>query len=148
MNYPGLDFSQTELVAVMRSHYDEIIEFVTKPEFQVLVAELFSLRPEERPRFVLDVVLNRDALATRGIAVPKDLLLQRSAFGDRRPTLFVVKKYLPEKYSSVWQNVNLTFDSDCADVTVTRDPEKCWRPPLPVHEQAVAMANGIDLETI
>lgn len=146
--YDGLAYGKEELEAVMRSHYAEIIEFVTTPEFRSAMEEMTSLLPEERPNFVYDVLLNDDELAKRGIRRPNGLLIQRSAFGDRRPTLFVVKKFLPEKYKNVWQNVNITFDNAFLDESVSRDPATSWRPPLPVELQAAAMAKGMPLENI
>jgi hypothetical protein len=44
--------------------------------------------------------------------------------------------------------VNITFDNEFVDSAVSRDPEKCWRPPLPVNVQAQAMAEGRDLEAL
>jgi hypothetical protein len=90
--YAGLAYGRAELATVMRRTYDEIIDFVTTPEFEALMEEMGRLPAVERPRFVVSVLLNDEALKNRGIVVPDGLLIQRSAFGDRRPTLFVVKK--------------------------------------------------------
>lgn len=146
--YAHLGYDRTELAAVMRSTYDEIIDFVTTPEFKALVDEMGRLPAAERPTFVLSVLLDDDARRARGVVVPEGLLIQRSAFGDRRPTLFVVKKFLPERYSNVWQNVNVTFDNLFVDETVSRDPATCWRHPLPVDVQSEAMARGLELESL
>ncbi|MBO6602034.1 hypothetical protein [Rhodophyticola sp.] len=146
--YDGLAYDRDELARVMRATYDEIIDFVTTPEFKALMTEMSALSPVERPRFVFDVLLNDEALASRGIVAPEGLLIQRSAFGDRRPTLFVVKKFLPEEYKNVWQNVNITFDNAFVDESVGRDPETSWRVPLPADVQAAAMARGKELETV
>ncbi len=146
--YADLSYTQEELVKVMRVIYDELIDFVTMPAFKVIIDECASLHPQERPAFVLSVLLNKEELERRGVHVPDGILIQRSAFGDRRPTLFCVKKYLPEKYSNVWQNVNLTFDNKFIDESVSRAPEIAWRKPLSIHEQAQIMASGGDLEQI
>jgi hypothetical protein len=146
--YDCLAYDRAELAAAMRRTYDEIIDFVMTPAFRSVIEEFDTLEPAERPPFVLDVLLNPAELERRGVVVPEGMLIQRSAFGDRRPTLFVVKKYLPQPFTDVWQNVNITFDNAFADEAVSRDPATCWRPPLPVELQAAAMAMGRDLETI
>jgi hypothetical protein len=146
--YSKLSFSREELCSVMRQAYDALIDFVTTMEFGQVYEELQELAPHERPGFVVSVLLNPDELARRGIRVPERILIQRSAFGGRRPTLFCVKKLLPAKYSNVWQNVNITFDNEFADDSVSRVPEIAWRPPLAVDYQAQAMASGKDLQTL
>ncbi len=146
--YESLHYSRQELAAVMRRTYDRIIAFVTTPAFQSVVAEMGALPVTQRPQFVQSVLLDDEALAARGVEVPSDMLIQRSAFGDRRPTLFVVKKFLPDEYSDVWQNVNITFDNEFLDEAVSRDPELCWRPPLPVPAQSDAMSAGLTLEQL
>jgi len=112
------------------------------------MSEFGELGPSRRPLFVVDVLLNDDELARRGVRVPEGVLIQRSAFGDRRPTLFAVKKFLPSNFRDVWENVNLTFDNKFADESVSRSPEVSWREPLPVGEQARIMATGGDLERV
>ena len=146
--YPNLPFGQEELAQVMLTTYDELIDFATTPEFKAVLKELRSYPSKDRPGFVMSVLLNPDELAKRGIQQPAGILIQRSAFGDRRPTLFCIKKYLPEKYASVtWQNVNLTFDDNYVN-EVSRAPEIAWREPLPVDLQAKIMAMGGNLEEI
>jgi len=144
--YAHLNYSQAELQAVMRVHYDKIIDFITSTPFKTLMLEMSALSHLERPQFVHDVLLDKEALKQRGVVVPEGILIQRSAFGDRRPTLFAVKHFLPEKYTNVWQNVNITFDNFYLDDQVARDREVCWRAPLPPEVQAQAMADGIELE--
>lgn len=146
--YEHLSYSQPELAAAMRETYNELIEFVTTPAFKAVMAEFGELNSTERPAFVMSVLLNKEELARRGVIAPEGLLIQRSAFGDRRPTLFCVKKFLPEKYKDVWQNVNLTFDNLFPDDSVARTPEIAWRAPLPVDLQATAMAEGKGLEEV
>lgn len=147
-NYPGLDFSREELAAVMRQYYDDLIDFVAMPEFRLFYDELMSLHPNERPAFLASVLFEPEALAKRGIVVPNGVLIQTSAFGDRRPTLFAVKKLLPEKYAVAWENVNLTFDNEYEDESVPRSAEASWRPPLPVSLQNELLATGQDLQSV
>lgn len=146
--YPGLEFDQAELAAVMRKTYDELIEFITTPEFKALHHELMSLPSEKRPEFVCSTIMQPDKLAERGIIAPEGILIQTSAFGDRRPTLFAVKKFLPQKYHAAWENVNWTFSNEYDDKEISRDPDKAWRPPLPVDFQNEMIAQGIPLESV
>jgi hypothetical protein len=147
-NYRDLDFGPEELSSVMRETYDELIEFVTTPGFRAMHRELMSLPPPERPAFVGRIIMQPFELGRRGIQVPEGILIETSAFGDRRPTLFVVKKYLPARYRGAWENVNITFDSEYEDAKVSRDPMDAWRPPLPVALQNAALAGDIDLEAL
>jgi hypothetical protein len=146
--YENLSYGREELAHAMRAAYDALIDFITTPEFRRLMKEFGDLHGQERPSFVVSVLLNKEELARRGIYPPEDILIQRSAFGDRRPTLFCVKKFLPHKFSDVWQNVNITFDNVFMDESVSRAPEFAWREPLPINLQAQVMANGGDLEQI
>jgi hypothetical protein len=144
--YEGLDFDQTELSGVMRECYSEILEFILQPAFQLIFAEMMSLEPTLRPAFVSDVWLDPTELERRGLHVPAGILIQTSAFGDRRPTLFVVKKFLPEKYHRAWENVNWTFNNEFKEEDVPTDPESAWRLPLAVSVQNALMSGGIDLQ--
>ncbi len=146
--YDGLTYDRTELTAAMRRTYDELIDFVSTPEFGKIMEEIGNLHHTKRPAFVLDVLLKDDVLEARGVHRPEAVLIQRSAFGDRRPTIFVVKKFLPEKYKDVWQNVNITFDNEFIDASVGRDPATSWRAPLAPDEQAAAIAAGADPEAL
>ncbi|WP_411958314.1 hypothetical protein [Paracoccus homiensis] len=130
----------------MREHYDKIIDFITTDSFKQLMLEMSTLSAIERPKFVAEVLINSDELKSRGVIVPDGILIQRSAFGDRRPTLFAVKHFLPDEYADVWQNVNITFDNEYVDSQVARDRETCWRKPLKPSEQASLMAEGQSLE--
>jgi hypothetical protein len=146
--YSGLDFTREELSAVMREAYDELIDFVTTPAFKAIHEELMSLPRQDRPTFVASVFLRPEELAKRGVRVPDGILIQTSAFGDRRPTLFAVKKFLPSRYHGAWENVNITFDNEYDDEEVSRDPEAAWRRPLPVALQNAAIAGDVDLESL
>ena len=144
--FDELSYTQSELQHVMRVHYDKIIDFITSDSFISTMEEMSEMSHLERPRFVSDVLLSKDELFKRGIEIPEGILIQRSAFGDRRPTLFAVKHFLPEKYSDVWQNVNITFDNEFVDSAISRERSKCWRPPLNPALQAEKMALGECLE--
>jgi hypothetical protein len=146
--YEHLSYGRADLCKVMRDTYDELIAFVTTPEFKSIMLELSTLDSRERQNFISSVLLNHEELARRGVCVPPGVLIQRSAFGDRRPTLFAVKKFLPADYTDVWQNVNLTFDNPFRDDSVARTPEISWRKPLPVDVQAEALARGQNLEEV
>jgi len=146
VKYAGLDFDRAELSQVMNEYYSHILEFILKPAFQETFAEMMSLEPTLRPRFVSDVWLEPQELERRGLRVPDGILIQTSAFGDRRPTLFVVKKLLPEKYHRAWENVNWTFNNEFKDEDVPNDPESSWRLPLAVSVQNALMSGGFDLQ--
>lgn len=148
MTYDHLDFTLEELQAAMRAAYDDLIAFITTPEFKALHREVLAQSPSERPAFVVSEVVDKDRLRERGIEVPEDILIQTSAFGDRRPTLFAVKKFLPEKFHRAWENVNWTFDNIYPDEEVSRDPKDAWRPPLPVVLQNAIIADGGDLQSV
>jgi hypothetical protein len=124
------------------------MEFITTPAFKTFHKELMSLPPKERPAFVNAVLFQPDERAKRRIVVPEGILIQTSAFGDRRPTLFAVKKFLPSKYHRVWENVNWTFGNAYKDKDVPRAPEDAWRPPLPVALQNSLIAADADLQSV
>jgi hypothetical protein len=147
-NYAGLGFSQAELVHVMRSYYDDLIDVVAQDSFQRFYYEMMALSRVERPNFVATELFDPRGRERRGIHVPDDVLLQTSAFGDRRPTLFAIKKMLPEKFAVAWENVNLTFDNEYEDSTVPRDTEGAWRAPLPVALQNSMLSRGEDLQSL
>ncbi|MGW1642663.1 hypothetical protein [Streptomyces lavendulae] len=132
----------------MRRTYDELIDFVVTPEFQAVHRELMELPENERPEFVQRVLLDPDELRIRGVIVPSGILVQMSAFGDRRPTLFAVKKFLPEKYHRAWENVNFTFNNSYDESAIRRDAENAWRAPLPVALQNELIAQKVDLEAV
>lgn len=146
--FAGLDFSRTELANVMRAYYDDLIAVVAQEPFQRFYFEMMALPQSERPKFIASHLFDPIGRASRGIHIPGDVLLQTSAFGDRRPTLFALKKMLPEKFSVAWENVNLTFDNEYDDSTVPRDPEGAWRAPLPVALQNAMLSRGEDLQSL
>lgn len=147
-NYPGLDFGSDELRLVMRRTYDELIAFSATPGFRKLHFELMDKPVKDRMAFVLDVILSEEERRNRGVETPEGILFQTSAFGDRRPTLYVIKKFLPERYHGAWENVNITFDNPYTDEEVSRDPAMAWRAPLPVALQSMALSRSIPLDRL
>ncbi|MGO7045461.1 hypothetical protein ACCT07_36750 [Rhizobium johnstonii] len=139
-NYSQLAYGPDELQRTMREHYDKLIAFVVTPQFRTIIDELFALETSSRPAYVQRVLLDKEELRKRDIVVPDGILIQRSAFGDRRPTLFAVKHFLPDGFNDVWENVNLTFDNEYRDTDVSRAKQDCWRPPLSPDEQAAQLA--------
>ena len=147
-NYAGLAFTKEELEAAMRDCYGDLIEFACTAPFQLFHEQMMALEPRERPAFVAKVLFDEDERASRNIVARDGILIQTSAFGDRRPTLFAVKKLLPKKFWSAWENVNLTFDNEYDDETVPRSAEAAWRPPLPVALQNELISKGQDLQSL
>jgi hypothetical protein len=130
------------LYQVMRRTYDELLDVVAREEFQALLHELYSLHPTERPSFVLSEILPVEKREKRGVILPEGILVQRSSFGDGRPTLFCIKKYLPEDCREFWENVNITFDNKFEEGDVPRD-ESAWRKPIPISVNALILAAGM-----
>jgi hypothetical protein len=99
----------TDFGQAISSALDDIAEFVSTPEFTGLMQEFSRVPSERRNHFVRRVIINPDELARRGIRVPDDMTVQRSAFEDGRPTLFCVTKYLPQ-FGAAKKKVTVTFD--------------------------------------
>jgi hypothetical protein len=87
----------------------EIIDFISLPSFQAVLAELGSLPEQMRHEFVELVLLDKEQLNFRGIQIPEGIHIQRSHFADNRPTLFCVARELPP--ASLWRKVTVTFDN-------------------------------------
>jgi hypothetical protein len=84
----------------------ELREFTETPQFQRVLAEMDALSFEERDLFVRRHLLVPGELERLGITPPEGILIQRSSFGDGRPTVFAVVKYLPNDY----RKVTITYD--------------------------------------
>lgn len=84
----------------------ELNKFVGTEEFRKLVTDLRSSPKNLRHEFVKNTVINPTELTKRKIFVPKDMVIQRSAFRDNRPTLFCVTKYLSDRI----RKVTITYD--------------------------------------
>lgn len=109
MTPEALPESRAIIQSTIRQNLEEIKAFVATPEVQRLLEDLYALPEADRPQFVLDVVMDAEARARRGIIVPDNMVIQRSAFADGRPTLFCVSKLIPLAYP--WRKVTVTFDS-------------------------------------
>lgn len=126
----------------MRKSYDELIDFIVDTPMKDIIEEMYTMPEDERPDFVSEKILNPEYLAGAGVSIPDDILIQRSSFGDGRPTLFVVKKYLDEDDRDIWENVNITFDQE-ADDGEQKAPEVSWQKPLPPTVLSACQALGI-----
>lgn len=98
-----------QLAKYVQDALDEIAEFIDTPGFQRVLAEFGAVPRELRERFIRGVLINPEELRRRGVEVPEDITVQRSAFEDNRPTLFCVVKYLPE-IGKERKKVTVTFD--------------------------------------
>jgi hypothetical protein len=96
---------------VMKEIWREIYDFVSTSEFQLVLQDLYDLPIQERAGFVETVLLDKEVLMRRGVVAPEGLVIQRSVFGDGRPTLFCVSKLLPEQYGYCWEKLTITFDN-------------------------------------
>ena len=75
-----------------------------------MLTEMYALPAHLQHEFVELVCLDENALRARGLEVPEGLVIQRSEFGDKRPTLFCVTKVLPPGLG--WHKVTITFDNE------------------------------------
>lgn len=99
-----------DVADAIKTAVEEISAFVLTSPFQTILDELYSIENEDqRHEFVLDVLLRPERLLERGVRVPEEITIQRSQFGDARPTLFCIAKYLP--FDGPWKKVTITFDS-------------------------------------
>jgi len=130
--------------------YDGIIQFVTTPKFNSVYNELMDLPIYDRPKFVVNVLLNDIELQNRGVNRPDNLLILRSTFGDRSPILFCVKKWLPKDLLMFWENVNITFFNNDSEEKVL-EGVSAWRLPVPVaiqHEYLSGRMSKEDVDTV
>ena len=149
LDFDQLGFTREELRAAMRSNYDDLLEFFYSDAFQEVYASMKAMSAEDRNRFVKEVLIDPDRLREEtGIEIPEGVLIQRSAFGDRRPTVFCLKKFLPERFHRVWENTNLTFDETYEDESVSRVPQVAWRAPIRPDVQAIFMSIGYPLDEV
>lgn len=91
-----------------REGFEEIRDFITTDAFIALLGELYDLAPEDRDGFVREVLLDPGQLTKRGIQTPRGIKIQRSQFGDHRPTIFCVTKLMPDGV----RKVTYTFDNE------------------------------------
>ena len=143
------DFTSEELTQAMQSNYDDLLAFFYSDDFQRVHQYMQDMTAQARAAFVRDVLINPEKLKEEfGIVVPDGIMIQRSAFGDRRPTVYCLKKWLPEKYHVVWENTNLTFDEIFDDQSVSRDASSSWRAPVRPDVQAIFVAAGYPLDDL
>ncbi len=102
-----------QVANAVRKELAAIIDFVVSEPFQFLLAELRFTPFDERPQFVLDVMLDQAEREARGVFVPANMLIQRSTFHDGRPTLFCVSAMT--KLAEPWRKLTYTFDNDLLD---------------------------------
>lgn len=88
---------------------DDVSAFIATPAFRKVLAEFSATPTPLRGHFVRSVLINTEELARRGVQVPEDMTIQRSAFEDDRPTLFCITKYLPDM-GAAKKKVTVTFD--------------------------------------
>ncbi|MFT2690724.1 hypothetical protein [Clavibacter zhangzhiyongii] len=100
-----------------RQGLEEIRDLITTDAFIRMLGELYDLAPEDRDEFVRTVLLVPEELAARGVHPPEGLKVQRSQFGDGRPTIFCVTKLMSDGV----RKVTYTFDSDTFS---SRAPER------------------------
>lgn len=98
-----------QLANNIQAALDDISTFIATPAFQKVLVEFSATPTARRGHFVRSVLINREELARRGVQVPEDLTIQRSAFEDDRPTLFCITKYLPDM-GAARKKVTVTFD--------------------------------------
>ena len=102
-----------QVAGAVRKEMSAIIDFVVSQPFQLLLGELRFTPHEDRPQFVLDVILNKEEREARGVYVPKNMLVKRSTFHDGRPTLFCVSALT--QLAKPWRKLTVTFDNETID---------------------------------
>jgi hypothetical protein len=103
---PGVQFDPTKYNE-SKSILAYLKTFASKSEFQLLLQELYSKSGDARSKFVHDVIINPGEIAKRGIIVPNDIIIQRTAFADNRPTLFCLTKYKADGITKL----TITYDA-------------------------------------
>lgn len=96
----------------MKNSLLQITKFVNTESFQHMLQNLYDLPKEDRMSFVNDIILNPEELSRRQIHVPDDMIIQKSMFGDGRPTLFCVTNLLADPT----EKVTFTFYQDPNDM--------------------------------
>lgn len=97
----------------VRSGLEQIRDYITTDLFVGMLEELYTRRPSERDAFVRTELLDESRLQERGITPPEGIKIQRSQFGDGRPTVFCVTKVMSDGI----RKVTYTFDNDLALTT-------------------------------
>src|SRR2546421_6208912 len=71
-----VDIRAIDLDLIMKEILQEIYDFVSRSEFQLVLRDLYSLPVEERANFVETVLLNKEILKKRGVIAPEGLVIQ------------------------------------------------------------------------
>jgi hypothetical protein len=101
------DYDMETLGGWMRDALTDIHCYVTSDAFRAVLGEMNELDTlEQKDQYVRHVLLDPAELSKRGISPPDGIEVQRSAFGDARPTTFCVVKHLPDTR----RKVTITFD--------------------------------------
>ena len=147
--FDDLPFTLFELQKSMSETYDELLDLFFSENFQNVWEHMKKQNGIARFNFISQTILDREVLKRDwSVIVPDQILIERSSFGDRRPTLFCLKKYLPEKFHQVWENVNLTFDEEYEMHSIPTTSDVAWREPLIPGVQSLLLAAGLPLEEI
>jgi hypothetical protein len=99
----------------------DVVQFVQEAKFCQALNEMWQLPERLRHEFVSLVFLDRVELDRRGVEVPREIMIQRSEFEDKRATLFCVSRSLPPGH--VWKKVTITFDNRDPDTFLPIDHE-------------------------
>lgn len=91
-----------------REGLEEIRDFIITDEFISLLGKLYDLPPEDRDSYVRTILLDPVELRKRGVRTPDGIKIQRSQFGDHRPTIFCVTKLMSDGV----RKVTYTFDNE------------------------------------
>ncbi|WP_433890220.1 hypothetical protein [Streptomyces sp. CA-111067] len=97
-----------ELARWMSDGLRAIGQYTAAEPFQQMYRAMASMTWDEKATFVRTVLLDPEELERRGLTPPDGIRIQRSEFGDRRPTVFCVSRALPE--GALWKRVTITFD--------------------------------------
>lgn len=97
-----------ELAGWMSEGLQAIGKYTAGEPFQRMYRDMAAMSMEDKTRFVRTVLLNPEELDRRGLTPPAGIRIQRSEFGDRRPTVFCVSQALPA--GALWKRITITFD--------------------------------------
>ena len=79
------DFDAEEMIAEFRAEFRDILKFVETPAFQALVDELYALPSlADQADFVLNSLLNKQFIESKGIFLPENVTAQPTPFGAIR----------------------------------------------------------------
>lgn len=102
------DAVHPELTRWMADGLRAIAQYTSSERFRQMYDAMADMTYEAKTHFVRTVLLNPRELERRGLTPPPGVRIQRSEFGDRRPTVFCVTQALPE--GAQWKRMTITFD--------------------------------------